>query len=154
MNGGCFLWCGIMRARWLQLAMVFWLTAWYGVIVPGHQRGMVLVPGAEGRIAAQAGSCCEENEAVLVCQEPPPADGSTPAPINKKKSDPNRVANCAVCAIAGLIDLPPPLVLSPVTAESGLEFRPLQRDVFALELPGHSIPFKRGPPAASSRATA
>lgn len=130
-----------MVRQWLQIALVMWLTAWYGFVIPGHQRGAVLVPGAERQLSMQAHStCCE------TIKSTPPTGAPTDAPTSKQKSTPFRVANCAVCAVAGLIDLPPPLVISPVLIQSGFEFRAAQRELTALELPGHSVPFKRGPP--------
>lgn len=98
-------WWLSMRSETLQKFAVVWLAIWFGVIVPGHKRGLVLLPGGEppaktqtstgepcplAEIMALSGSCCPSSK----------SSGNTPGP-----SAP--VTHCAVCYLTGVLDVPP-----------------------------------------------
>jgi hypothetical protein len=142
-----------MKSSWFSIVMAVCTAAWFGVIVPGHQRGMVLVGGAERQAAAQ--SCCAmdapkaadaDDASTAACHEKSPEKSSAKKPGGKQKSDPFRVKNCAVCDVAAVVDVPPPVSFVPVPDEPFARFRPIASDVSALELPFLTVPFKRGPP--------
>ncbi len=79
---------------------------WFGMIMPGHQRGGVALPGAEsgltGPIAA-APSC-----PMCVALE----GDSDDAPPS---SDP--ASGCAICFLKGVLHQPPAISLAPPPAE-------------------------------------
>ena len=124
--------------------LIAFVAAWFGVIVPGHQRGSVVLPGyaqeaeAQGEQADLAADVCEIGKARSCCERP--ADGS-PAPV-----DP--VEKCAICYLVATLSVPPVVDLSlPLTDRVGLlpdidpTFEPTP--VF---LPTYD---SRGPPAVS-----
>jgi hypothetical protein len=82
-------------ARWLVLV---WFTLWMGVIMPGHTRGAVRLPGA-GEATACESCCC-----ATACCETDRGDGNSETP-----ADPARC--CAVCYINATLNTPPPLTL-------------------------------------------
>lgn len=102
-----------MRESTLHKLAVVWLALWFGVIVPGHKRGLVLLPGGEPPVQVKSvsgetcplagmmgttGSCCPTSS--------PP---SSPAPLP--------VSHCAVCYLAGVLDVPPAPDLAPKPLE-------------------------------------
>lgn len=105
-----------MHSRALRIAILLFQASWLNVVVPGHTRGCVALPGescpACGQRAGDAGSSC--------CDMPdgqPAASHSHPTP----RHDPAR--HCAICYFAARLSLPvvfdfthPPLGLSGVVA--------------------------------------
>lgn len=99
--------------------LIAFAAMWFGIIVPGHQRGSVVLPGyaqaIEGRSNEQEGGrpsdACEIGKARSCCERP--ADGS-PAPV-----DP--VEKCAICYLVATLSVPPVVDLSlPLTDRVGL----------------------------------
>src|SRR5687768_9574812 len=80
--------------RWLLLAFA---CAWFGVLVPVHQRGIVQLPGP-----ARCHPCCPDQV------ETAAAGGKCPAPDPAKGKDPS---NCAICYFIATLDVPPPLTI-------------------------------------------
>ncbi|QNN22893.1 hypothetical protein HED60_11645 [Planctomycetales bacterium ZRK34] len=78
-----------MTQRNLQIFILAWAVAWFVAIVPAHQRGAVVVPGAEPA-AASCDSCCESG--------------------GKSRPD-DPVQRCAVCHIVAKLDVPPAVEL-------------------------------------------
>jgi hypothetical protein len=79
----------------LALFQAFWLN----VLLPGHTRGQIVMPGTPAAQATASHSCCEAD------------DGTSPT----KKSDApskDRVSNCALCAFAAHMTVPPVLDLT------------------------------------------
>jgi hypothetical protein len=102
--------------RWkpFHLALLLFQFVWLNVVLPGHTRGIVTLPGATGcemadmprvavAVAVAAHACC-----------------STPKPV-KSATDPHsvpakRAAQCAICAHALRITPPPVVDLAPPRA--------------------------------------
>jgi hypothetical protein len=86
----------------LALFQAFWLN----VLLPGHTRGQIVMPGAPSSSAAVGDAsplhaCCQADE---------------PAPADQKSGDvpsKGRAANCALCAFAAHMTVPPPVDLAP-----------------------------------------
>jgi len=77
-----------MRRDRVYLCAAGLLALWFGVVVPGHQRGAVKVPNSK------PGSCC-----------PGKVDaGSKKTSDDKAPCDP--VSKCAMCYIVGVLDVP------------------------------------------------
>ena len=87
--------------RIFRINLLIFLAVWFGVIVPGHQRGAIKLPGAE-----QAENCCRLTR-----------DGATPDKTPAPRQDPGR--HCAICYIAGLLEQPTTIDLPAI------ELRPL-----------------------------
>jgi hypothetical protein len=79
----------------LQTIMAAYAVLWFAVIGPGHQRGLVTLPGSE---AAAAPSCC----AVGVLEI---SDRQAPTPSKPDKPT-NRSKDCAVCYLNAMLNLP------------------------------------------------
>ena len=80
----------IRRAALVSLLVfeTFWLT----VVVPGHTRGAVTLPGYKASAACDEPAGC--------CPRPPKkSDPAAPA-------DPSRAAHCAVCFFAARLTVP------------------------------------------------
>jgi hypothetical protein len=82
--------------RCLTIALVVFQAAWLNVMVPGHSRGAVVVPGWDR--VAQAPSlhgCCPTG----------PTRDNTPTPGDR--------AHCAVCFFVAQLSTPPAIDLTP-----------------------------------------
>jgi hypothetical protein len=82
-----------MGRRWLVFAFAVFQTIWLNVIVPGHQRGIVQLPGSH---SSCPDCCCN-------CRNGPaesnhPKNGNAPAP---------KPAGCAICFFAAHLSIPP-----------------------------------------------
>lgn len=103
--------CRMRGSTFHKLAIV-WLALWFGVIVPGHKRGLVLLPGGEplqtkpanaetcplaGIMVGTTGSCCPGSK--------------PPSPTAPNPGMP--VTHCAICYLAGVLDVPTPPDLAP-----------------------------------------
>jgi hypothetical protein len=75
----------MLRSLPIRLALLVFEAVWLGVIVPGHQRGAVLTPGAT--------SCC-----CCHCSALP----STPGHPTQQQKD-----QCAICSFFAHLILPP-----------------------------------------------
>jgi len=91
-----------MRATWLRILILLFEALWLNAIVPGHQRGMVPLPGESCETMGMAGpssarACCEHR-----------SDGrSTPI----QHGDPAQ--HCAICYFAARLTVPPPIDFAP-----------------------------------------
>jgi hypothetical protein len=124
-----------MRRRGLCVALAIFEAIWLNVIVPGHRRGIVQMPGASA--AAACPFCC-------CCQQPTTPSSDRDGP--KQNSPTGPAGTCAICNFAAHLSVPPvidftppPLkLLGPVEAEIA------RRAIARITL----IPFDgRGPPA-------
>jgi len=81
-----------MRSRAMRITAIVWLLVWMGVLVPGHERGAIPLPGFAGRAPCRAASpCC-----------PARSDrGGKPSPAPPP---------CAVCDFVATLTTPPPIV--------------------------------------------
>lgn len=91
----------ILRSRGLRVAILLLQAVWFNAIVPGHQRGMVALPG-ETCAACQpdTDACCPEMAAPKPPQRKAPASG-----------DP--ASHCAICHFAAALSTPPAIEFSP-----------------------------------------
>jgi hypothetical protein len=87
----------IFRSNLLRLVVLVWFSGWLLLVMPGHTRGIVELPGAESE---QADSCCEPKPNCCVIAED---DCETPKPTDPAK-------HCAICYLKSHLTDPPPLV--------------------------------------------
>jgi hypothetical protein len=128
-----------MSVRWkpgvilLLLLQAFWLN----VVLPGHQRGLIVMGGPVAAVAAEKADC---HAATKCCPtKSAPADPT-------KSDDPDRKSRCAVCAFAARLTVPP----APITAPTLLELRPEVAELSLHTLFESDLPpayWGRGPPA-------
>jgi hypothetical protein len=100
-GGGVVGLLNILRSRPFRLAVLLFQALWLNVVLPGHSRGAVSVPGGgceACRIGAEKSSCHQPS--------PSKPNGSDPAP-----GDP--ASHCAICYFAAMLSLPPAIDLSP-----------------------------------------
>ena len=92
----------LMRWRPGHLALILFQAFWLNVVIPGHTRGAVALPGCDGGScidssvsAARPASCCHTGES------------------SRSKSFPSRSSRCAICAFAARMTLPPVVDFAP-----------------------------------------
>lgn len=96
----------ILRSNSLRLLVLLWFSGWLLLVMPGHKRGIVKLPGAEVQQVASdsccepAPSCCET--AKMCCESA--ADDEVPGPIDPAK-------HCAICFLKSHLTDPPALTL-------------------------------------------
>lgn len=91
--------------RWLVLA---WVLLFFGLIVPGHRRGIVQL-STHGSPA----SPLADGAAKPFC----PLCTSTSTDPDTKP-DPTAPINCAICHLKAQLDTPPPFILIPTRGEN------------------------------------
>jgi hypothetical protein len=79
--------------------MAAYLLFWFGIVVPGHQRGIVTVDGTPN--ASEC--CCCQTTPVAQSTSKTPADSPAPA---------NPAGHCAICYFAAHLTVPPPVDFS------------------------------------------
>lgn len=80
-----------MHSRTLRVAFILLWSVWFGLIIPGHQRGIVALPGTQ-----QASGEC-------------PVLGGDSVQASCCKSQPGRgdpVRHCAICKLVAMLDIP------------------------------------------------
>lgn len=102
----------LIRSNTLRLVVLLWFAGWLLLVMPGHKRGIVTLPGA-GAEQVKAQACCDP-QAPTCCEPaaPDPAadccgsgsDGRPPKPVDPAK-------HCAICFLKAHLTDPPPLVL-------------------------------------------
>lgn len=87
-------------------ACIVWLTLWFGVVVPGHERGQIVLPGYAAPSHCGTASSADASSAPksTCCPVPEPDEPGKPA-------DP--ITRCAVCYIVATLATPPPVDLAP-----------------------------------------
>jgi hypothetical protein len=88
-----------MRRRWLSVALAIFEAFWLNVVVPGHKRGIVQMPGAPG--GAVCACCCDQT------------GNSEQAGGSKKDSSQGSAATCAICNFAAHLSVPPIVDFTP-----------------------------------------
>ena len=83
-----------MRSLTLRWLVLLFTAAWFGVLVPVHQRGAIQLPGGTT-------SCCA-HKAEKACHS-----GSQKPDVPAKGGS----GNCAVCYFVAGLDLPAPVML-------------------------------------------
>lgn len=100
----------ILRSNALRLIVLVWFSGWLLMVIPGHKRGIVTLPGAAiERVASiDDASCCEASS----CCDPEPTSccdvsagdcDSKPRPIDPAK-------HCAICFLKSHMTDPPAVV--------------------------------------------
>jgi len=114
-----------MRRRWLRIFLLAFHVVWFGAVVPGHQRGQIVLGGSlENPAPSRANSAVVEAKAVPSCHKSKKAcaEAQTPHAPEGESREPARPSGCAVCAFASTIDCPPSAILIPrPTSSSELE---------------------------------
>ena len=88
----------ILRSNSLRFLVLLWFSGWLLLVMPGHKRGIVMLPGAEVE-QAEAESCCEPEPS---CCDIASDDGEKPKPIDPAK-------HCAICFLKSHLTDPPPV---------------------------------------------
>lgn len=124
----------ILRSRTLRLAILALQAVWFNVIVPGHRRGAVALPG-ERCAACQADACCPD-----MAESPPDHPKAPPA------GDPS--SHCAICHFAAALSVPPAIESSPPALEllENVEPAVVER---AVAVKSDATYYGRAPPAPS-----
>src|SRR4051794_40481762 len=94
-----------MRFRPGHLALLLFQAIWLNVIVPGHTRGVVALPGADCQ-ACDAAAASLPTRASCCDSSPTRSQRQTPNPSG-------RASRCAVCAFAARLTVPPVIDLTP-----------------------------------------
>jgi len=85
-----------VRSRWFNLAILLFEAFFLNVVVPGHQRGVVQLPGSDAKLGQTCPFCC--------CDGPTAPNHSQ----NSKSDTPEKpTGTCAICAFAAQLSLPP-----------------------------------------------
>jgi hypothetical protein len=85
-----------MRSLALRWLVLLFTGAWFGVLVPMHQRGAIQLPGAPA-------SCCAHRDVADRACHKGPSKSDAPAK--------NGSGNCAVCYFVATLDLPASVML-------------------------------------------
>ena len=124
--------------RWFTLGIAMFEAFFLNVIVPGHQRGIVQLPGAQLAPVIQVCPFCCAGD----------SSSRSHSKDSKDNSPANRPGTCAICAFAAHLSVPPVfdfslttlMLLGPV--ENNRAHSPAARIVL--------LPFdERGPPLAA-----
>ena len=114
-----------MRRRWLRIFLLAFHVVWFGAVVPGHQRGQIVLGGSrECPAPSRADDAAPGAKAVPSCHKSKKvcADAEASHAPEGESREPARPSRCAVCAFASTIDCPPPTILIPrPTSSSELE---------------------------------
>lgn len=79
----------MLRSNPLRLIVLVWFSGWLLMVMPGHKRGIVTLPGAEIEAAqSEAASCCDPKPSC--CDLPASECEDSPKPIDPAK-------HCAIC---------------------------------------------------------
>jgi len=126
----------VMRRRWFSLAIALFEAFFLNVVVPGHQRGVVQLPGSDSSPTQSCPFCC--------CQTSSPADSKHSQDNNSSK----HAGTCAICAFAAHLSVPPVFNISLAPL---MPLGPLETRGTSLPIAGSvQLPFdERGPPAAA-----
>ena len=96
--------------RWFVLCFA---VAWFGVLVPVHNRGQIAVPGTEPMAFAGAACHAEHAAAAPAAQPAHSCHSARPARCDHHAPDPDpapkRGGSCAVCFFLAGLDAPPPV---------------------------------------------
>jgi hypothetical protein len=113
---------------WVTRVLVLvYAVAWFGIVIPGHQRGMITYPSSGDSIsAAQLPPCHQKKQA-------------PDAPAAPSKSGP-----CVICMMAAMVVPPPAVDQVPQLSLRGPLEAARAEDAFAPNIPLPSS--ERGPP--------
>lgn len=95
----------ILRSRAFRIAVLLLQAAWFNIVVPGHHRGAVSLPGESCTTCqAEADDCCPDMAPAKPAHPKAPASG-----------DP--ASHCAICYFAAALSVPPTIDFSPPPME-------------------------------------
>ncbi|QQE11651.1 hypothetical protein JD969_19550 [Planctomycetota bacterium] len=98
-----------MRTRVFNWMMVGLFVLWFAVIVPGHQRGAIALPGEKAvrgdEVGAGSGFFGGSSCPLCVFDEEEGASGDEPTKAPTER--------CAICYITGVLDVPLVVDLTP-----------------------------------------
>ena len=123
-----------MLCRTGRIALVIFQAFWFNIVLPGHTRGIIKVPGCPACAAeSQEASCPLCRQAAATKSHDPRHAPADPA------------ANCAICAFAATCTFaaPPDLSLPPLTFVRRIAD---PQPVAGPDLSFTHIYFERGPP--------
>jgi hypothetical protein len=124
---------------------IIWLALWFGVIVPGHKRGLVLLPGG-GERAASTTVVTQDDEPCPLAQMMAVSGKCCPSSRTPSQSSPGGPAShCAVCYITGVLDVPLPPDFAPRPLEL-IQILPWPKPVTVASAPTTHIYQGRAPP--------
>lgn len=126
-----------MRRRVTRILALAWVFVWFGIVLPGHDRGAITLP-----TPAQAGASEEATCPLCVAT----GSAETDAGDDKECPAPSG-ACCAVCQFMATLSTPPVFVFDPPDTDLLDMLEPVQIvEWFSLSAP--RIGLARGPPAA------
>lgn len=96
--------------------LLFWTLAWFGIVLPGHERGVIRVPGMD----AGRGAVVQRGEGASDLRWT--ALSSCPlCPVGSSGGEDDPAATCALCQLIATLSVPVPLDLVPTRGELLLE---------------------------------
>lgn len=117
-------------AHFARCGFTGFMLLWFAVIVPGHQRGVLTVPGSDARPA-----CCSRTGRMTVLKS-----GEKP---QRAPADPAK--HCALCRFTATLDAPATPVLDVPESEL-LDILPIERGGRAWVEPFVCVRQSRAPP--------
>ena len=97
------------RPAAVRLAVLVWITVWFVLIVPAHNRGAIKTPGNNAQ-TADARQPVISADGCARCKAPL---GEPDEPDGEESPAPSPSGDCAICYINAVITIPPPVVLIP-----------------------------------------
>lgn len=96
------------RNQRFSTACILWLAVWFGVVVPGHERGQIVLPGYEaprhcGTTSASQTASSASTPSTCCPVSRPDGDSEPDSPVQR----------CAICYIVATLTVPPPIDLAP-----------------------------------------
>ncbi len=137
-----------MQPETFRKLAVVWLALWFGVIVPGHKRGLVLLPGGTGSGQTRSAAASKVNEPCPLA-EIMGTNGSC-CPSSNKPSDEGPgapVTHCAICYLTGVLDVPPSPDFAPRPLEL-VQVLPWPEPAAVESIPASQTYLGRAPPVA------
>ena len=99
-----------MLARAALVAFIGWQALWLNVVLPGHTRGAITLPGAATPARAEVERGGAANVAHACCSVPRSHDD---VPAREQAPKPGDRARCAICYFATGLSVPPAIDLAP-----------------------------------------
>ncbi|HAI12671.1 MAG TPA: hypothetical protein DCM28_13270 [Phycisphaerales bacterium] len=129
----------LMHSKTFRILFLSFLCLWFGIIVPGHQRGQIKLPGGTGKSVVN--SCCAMRGGTLTQLDFTCPTNEKPKPSREDQK------RCAMCQLIATLQVatPPLLTLAPMGL---LAITPPQKAV-DISSPGFAGPILgRAPPVA------
>ena len=80
----------VRALRFLRLILGFYVFVWFNLVVPGHTRGIITIPGKGQETSLESSSCCS----------------TKPVKTKDGKPTPAQQRQCAVCYVAATYTIP------------------------------------------------